>query len=122
MTHDDLIDLGELSALFKPKEFSDNPVELLVLSACSTAEGNDLAPLGLSGVALTSGARSVLGSLWMVEDAATKNLMDNFYRELSSSETSKAEALRNAQLSVIKEKPRLHPYFWAAFTLMGNWQ
>jgi len=122
MTHDDLIDLGELSDLFKPKEFSDNPVELLVLSACSTAEGNDLAPLGLSGVALTSGARSVLGSLWMVEDNATKDLMDNFYRELSISNTSKAGALRNAQISVLKEKPRLHPYFWAAFTLMGNWQ
>jgi len=122
MTHDDLIDLGELSDLFKPKEFSDNPIELLVLSACSTAEGNDLAPLGLSGVALTSGARSVLGSLWMVEDNATKNLMDNFYKELSVSETSKAGALRNAQLSVLREKPRLHPYFWAPFTLMGNWQ
>ena len=121
MTHDDLIDLGELSALFKPKEFSENPVELLVLSACSTAEGNDLAPLGLSGVALTSGARSVLGSLWTVEDNATKDLMDGFYRELSVPDTSKAGALRNAQLKVLEENPRLHPYFWAAFTLMGNW-
>lgn len=121
MTHDELIDLGELSALFKPKEFSDNPVELLVLSACSTAEGNDLAPLGLSGVALTSGARSVVGSLWIVDDNATKNLMDGFYKAIATPGLSKAGALRQAQLGVLKDDRRLHPYFWAAFTLMGNW-
>ncbi len=122
MAHDELIDLGELSALFKPKEFSDNPIELLVLSACSTAAGSDLAPLGLSGVALTSGARSVLGSLWFVDDEATKNLMDGFYKAISVPGASKASALRDAQLGELEKNKRLHPFYWAAFTLIGNWQ
>ncbi len=122
MTHDDLIDLGELSDLFKPKEFSDQPVELLILSACQTAEGNDLAPLGLSGVALTSGARSVLGSLWVVADVATQVLMSGFYEGLGTDGASKASALRSAQRQVLEIEELSHPYFWAPFILVGNWQ
>lgn len=122
MTHDDLIDLGELSALFKPKEFSDNPVELLILSACETAAGNDLAPLGLSGVALTSGARSVLGSLWVVSDTATQLLMDGFYEGLDQEQATKASALQSAQSGVLASGELEHPFFWAAFILVGNWK
>lgn len=122
MTHDDIIDLGELSALFKPKEFSENPVELLILSACETAAGNDLAPLGLSGVALASGARSVLGSLWVVSDSATQVLMDGFYQGLQEEDSSKASALQVAQSSALATEELGHPYYWAPFILMGNWR
>ena len=123
MTHDNLIDLGELSDLFKPKEFSDSPVELLVLSACETAEGNDLAPLGLSGVALTSGARSVIGSLWNVPDEPTEILMQGFYGSLAQPGVAKASALRAAQVEFLERDDILaHPHFWSAFILVGNWR
>ena len=122
MSHDDLIDLGELSNLFKPKEFSENPVDLLILSACETAAGNDLAPLGLSGVALASGVRSVLGSLWLVSDSATQTLMDGFYRGLDAKNATKASALRSAQLDALESEELQHPFNWAAFIMVGNWK
>ncbi len=97
-------------------------IELLVLSACETATGDDRAPLGLAGMALKSGARSTLASLWKVNDEATSLLMQQFYRELASRQVTKAEALRRAQQSIL-ENPlfRRHPYFWAPFILVGNW-
>jgi len=121
MAHDELLDMNELSQLFKPKEFADQPVELLILSACQTAEGNDRAPLGLSGVALTSGARSVLGTLWVVADEATSELMKSFYTQLGDGDNSKAEALRQAQLATLSVDEFSHPFFWAPFVLIGSW-
>ena len=121
MAHDELLDMNELSQLFKPKEFADQPIELLILSACQTAEGNDRAPLGLSGVALTSGARSVLGTLWVVADEATSELMKTFYAELGSAGNSKAQALRKAQLATLGNEEFAHPFFWAPFILIGSW-
>ena len=121
MAHDELLDMNELSQLFKPKEFADQPIELLILSACQTAEGNDRAPLGLSGVALTSGARSVLGTLWVVADEATSELMKTFYAELGGAGNSKAQALRKAQLATLGNEEFAHPFFWAPFILIGSW-
>lgn len=121
MAHDELLDMNELTNLFKPKEFADKPVELLVLSACQTAEGNDRAPLGLSGVALTSGARSVLGTLWVVADDATSEFMQSFYTQLAKTDQSKAQALRQTQLSTIQQDRFSHPFYWAAFVLIGSW-
>ena len=121
MAHDELLDMNELSQLFKPKEFADAPIELLILSACQTAEGNDQAPLGLSGVALTSGARSVLGTLWVVADEATSELMKTFYAQLGNSNNSKAEALRQAQLATLNADEFSHPFYWAPFVLIGSW-
>lgn len=98
------------------------PVEMLVLSACETAVGDDRAALGIAGVALRSGARSTVASLWSVDDTATSVLMENFYKTLGSQKITKAEALRQAQLAVLKDKRfRRHPYAWAPFILMGNW-
>ena len=100
-------------------------IELLVLSACETAAGDDRAPLGLAGIALKSGARSTVASLWQVNDTATSLLMQSFYKEVATPKVSKAEALRQAQLSVLnfdKESlPYSHPYYWAPFILVGNW-
>ncbi|MEM9485509.1 MAG: CHAT domain-containing protein [Cyanobacteria bacterium P01_F01_bin.116] len=101
---------------------TSSAVELLVLSACETAIGDQQAALGLAGTAVRSGARSTLGSLWQVSDEATALLISRFYDELTSGEVTKAEALRRAQLSIL-EIPRFrqHPFFWAPYVLVGNW-
>ncbi|MBW4517982.1 MAG: CHAT domain-containing protein [Timaviella obliquedivisa GSE-PSE-MK23-08B] len=100
----------------------ESPIELLSLTACTTAVGDDRAALGLAGVAAQAGAKSVLASLWLIEDNTTAKLVDSFYSSLreEASQLSKAEALQRAQLSILKERP--HPAYWAAFTLIGNWQ
>jgi CHAT domain-containing protein len=95
-------------------------IELLVLSACETATGDKRAALGLAGVAVRSGARSTLASLWQVDDKSTSVLMSEFYRQLTQdANLSKAEALRLAQKSVLKDK--VHPFYWAPYVLVGNW-
>ncbi|WP_375504854.1 CHAT domain-containing protein [uncultured Nostoc sp.] len=96
------------------------PIELLVLSACETATGDKRAALGLAGVAVRSGARSTLASLWQVDDKSTSVLMSEFYRQLTqNANLSKAEALRRAQEFVLKDKE--HPFYWAPYVLVGNW-
>ncbi|MEH2286838.1 CHAT domain-containing protein [Nostoc sp.] len=96
------------------------PIELLVLSACETASGDKRAALGLAGVAVRSGARSTLASLWQVDDKSTSVLMSKFYEQLTKNPNlSKAEALRRAQEFVLKDKE--HPFYWAPYVLVGNW-
>lgn len=74
------------------------PIELLVLSACNTAQGDDQAILGLAGVAVRAGARSTVATLWGANDEATATLMGEFYRQLASdTQINKAQALRQAQ-------------------------
>jgi len=118
MTYDHLLKMGQLEALIEGK---GEPPELLTLSACQTAEGNDRAPLGLTGVAVKSGARSALGSLWPVSDDATQLLIGEFYRRLPDPTQTKAQAFQQAQLAVLKRAEFRHPFFWAPFILMGNW-
>ncbi len=124
-------------------------VELLVLSACETAVGSSEAELGFAGLAVQMGVKSVLASLWQVDDEGTLGLMSEFYQQLSVQEqTIKSEALRQAQLAFLRGEVRMsgdqlvtsrgaidvppeiaqqmgdrrfaHPYFWAAFTLVGS--
>jgi CHAT domain-containing protein len=122
------------------------PVELLVLSACRTALGDEEAELGFAGLALQAGVKSALGSLWYVSDEGTLGLMTQFYEQLKSV-PMKSEALRLAQLAMLKGETRLqegnlvtsggsiplppelvklgdkdltHPYYWSAFTMIGN--
>ena len=78
--------------------FRDRPLELLTLSACETASGDDRAALGLAGVALQAGARSAVATLWLVHDEAAAVLMGAFYRSLQVPGTSRARALQQAQL------------------------
>ena len=120
MAYDDIINIDELERLLKSNKFKQ-PVELLTLSACQTAEGDDRAPLGLSGIALKANVRSALGSLWPVDDAAAAQLMPEFYKVLLQPGTSKVRALQQAQLTLLKDKQYEHPYFWAPFILVGNW-
>ena len=127
-------------------KWGNPPVDLLVLSACQTALGDKDAELGFAGLAINAGVRSALASLWEVNDAATLGLMTKFYQQLQVT-TTKAEALRQAQLAMIRGEVRLedgnlvtangliplteelkklgnlrvnHPYYWSAFTLVGN--
>lgn len=121
---DQTISLANLDTLLKDRRIqSTNPIELMVLSACQTAEGDDRATLGLAGMAIKSGARSTLATLWSVNDESTVQLINHFYNTLGSSDssTTKAEALRQAQISLIKNKRYSHPFYWASFVLIGNW-
>jgi CHAT domain-containing protein len=94
---------------------------LLVLSACQTATGDKQAALGLAGIAVRSGARAVLASLWDIADDSTALLMSQFYRELANKNVTKAEALRNAQLNLMQNPQYEHPSYWAPYVLVGNW-
>jgi CHAT domain-containing protein len=124
LTWDDRINIQDFDQFFQKRRVGIlKPIELLVLSACQTASGDKRAALGLAGLALRSGASSTLASLWSVNDESTANLMSEFYRQLTGSNSSitKAEALRQAQLALLKNPLFDHPYFWASFVLVGNW-
>ena len=121
-------------------------VDLLVLSACETALGDEGAEFGFAGLAMQAGVKSALASLWTISDAGTVVLMSEFYQELKST-TIKSEALRKAQLSMLQQKVYVegtevkgsdiditlpantsqeelqnfdHPFYWAGFTIIGN--
>ncbi|MTJ07615.1 CHAT domain-containing protein [Anabaena sp. UHCC 0204] len=126
--------------------WNNPPVELVVLSACRTAIGDEQAELGFAGFAVQAGAKSALASLWYVSDEGTLGLMSEFYKQLKTSPI-KAEALRQAQIAMLTGEVRIqdgklrisrgdvnlppllkrignkdlqHPYFWSAFTMIGN--
>ena len=122
LTWDNRININELNSLIRGDSKKLRPVDLLVLSACETATGDRYSALGLAGIAVRGGARSTVASLWAVSDRATVELMTNFYRELAEGNTTKAEALRQAQISILKSDRFSHPFFWSAFILVGNWQ
>jgi CHAT domain-containing protein/predicted negative regulator of RcsB-dependent stress response len=124
LTWDSKINVKELGDILQTRQQDNrNPIELLVMSACKTASGDKRAPLGLAGVAVRSGARSTIASLWAVNDQSTSKLMTKFYQELAKSKSgiTKAQALRNAQLEILKQPEFEHPYYWAPFVLIGNW-
>lgn len=121
LTWDEKLTVDQLNRLLRYHRKQRNPIELLVLSACRTAAGDNRATLGLAGMAVRSGARSTIASLWYVNDEATAQLMTNFYQELTNTKNIKAEALRRAQLSTLKDPKFAHPYYWSAFVLIGNW-
>ncbi|OKH13829.1 CHAT domain-containing protein [[Limnothrix rosea] IAM M-220] len=140
--HDQRITMNELSRL----RLNEPPIELLVLSACRTALGDRQAELGFAGLALASGAKSAIGSIWYVSDEGTLALMTGLYENLQKSPI-KAEALQQAQLSLLRkdvyaegnklmtsngsitlppevgdvsDQDFAHPYFWSGFALIGN--
>jgi CHAT domain-containing protein len=122
----------------KPKEGQDNGLlqaweifekmridaDLVTLSACETGLGKEMGGEGLIGLTRAfqyAGARSVLASLWKVEDASTAELMKRFYGYLKAGKT-KDEALRLAQIDLIHRPNSSQPRDWAAFDLMGDWK
>lgn len=123
LSWDKQIKVNELSDFLRTREENKpEPVELLVLSACETASGDNRAALGLAGVAVRAGARSTLASLWNIDDQSTSILMSYFYQELAKTPNiTKAEALRRAQLALLQNPSYQRPRFWAAYVLVGNW-
>ena len=101
-------------------------IELITLSACETAEGDDRAPLGFSGVAIKAGAKSAIGSLWPVADDAATEMMPRFYKYFLNRKMSKVESLALAQRDLLSDKFLKsqfgHPYYWAPFILVGDWR
>jgi len=110
--------LDQYIGLFK---FRDDPLELLTLSACDTAEGDDRAALGLAGVAIKAGARSAVATLWEINDVAAAGLVADFYRGLQDPSISRAAALQRAQVKMLSDPRYEHPGFWAPFLLIHNW-
>ncbi|MDE0934180.1 MAG: CHAT domain-containing protein, partial [Novosphingopyxis baekryungensis] len=121
LTHDGRLSMDELTTLVRTARYGDEPVELLMLSACETAVGDERAALGLAGVAIRAGARSAMGSLWSVSDDATSKLVIGFYDALGKSGISKARALREAQQRLMADERFQHPFYWAPFLVINNW-
>ncbi len=99
--------------------------DLVVLSACETALGREIKGEGIVGLTrgfMYAGAPTVIASLWKVEDRATADLMRRFYQKMLKENLSPSEALRGAQISMLKEKGNSHPFYWAGFNLQGDWQ
>ena len=121
LTFDDKVSLDRLNQMIGVFRFRDDPLELLTLSACDTAAGDDRAALGLAGVAIKAGARSALATLWSINDEAAVDLVIDFYRELKDSSISRAVALQRAQLKLINNPRYEHPGFWSPFLMINNW-
>ena len=121
LASDGRIEIADLNKLLTSREQQrTEPIELLVLSACETAAGDDRAALGLAGVALRAGARSTLASLWQIGDDSTAYFIDEFYRQLMTGKTT-AEALRFSQEKLLNSPEYSRPMYWAPYVLVGNW-
>ncbi|XGV97571.1 MAG: CHAT domain-containing protein [Leptolyngbya sp. BL-A-14] len=119
---DQKIKVNQLDQLLRTREKAQTAaIELLVLSACETATGDKRAALGLAGVAIRAGARSTIASLWSLDDESSAVLMGQLYSELAQAKGNKANALRNAQLSLLHKPQYQHPRYWAPYVLIGNW-
>ncbi len=121
LSFDEKLNMNKLEQLIGLSRFRENPIELLTLSACQTAAGDDRAALGLAGIAIKAGARSAVATLWLINDQAASDLVAEFYHQLKETNASKAQALRNAQVHLINDTAYQHPYFWSPFLLIGNW-
>jgi CHAT domain-containing protein len=121
LTYDGRMTMDALERFIKLSRFRVEPVELLTLSACETAVGDERAALGLAGVAIKAGARSALASLWLINDEAAAELVTEFYADLKDGNTSKAKALQRAQVTMLNDLRYRYPIYWAPFLLIGNW-
>lgn len=125
LAYDDRITIEEVDRLLRTRRVSRNgrqPLELLVLSACQTAAGDNRSALGIAGVAVRAGAKSALATLWFINDATTVSLVEDFYEQLQEPGITKAEALRQAQLNAIQDASTRHPGVWSPFILIGSWE
>ncbi len=121
LTYDGKLSMNALEQFIGSTKFRDDPVELLTLSACQTAAGDDRAALGLAGIAVKAGARSAVATLWTVNDPASAALVTEFYEQLKDPGISKARALQRAQLQLAEDLRYWHPSYWSPFLLIGNW-
>jgi len=99
--------------------------DLVVLSACQTALGKDVRGEGVVGLTrafMYAGSSAVVASLWTVPDRSTAELMREFYRGMLVENLRPSAALRRAQIALWKDSRWTRPYYWAAFTLQGEWK
>jgi len=121
LASDGRLNFNDLEDQLSAGREAGEPISLLALSACQTAVGDERAALGLAGIALKAGAQSALASLWSISDEATATLMLRFYEELfRDTAIDKAEALRQAQLALLRSSPTRHPAFWSSFLLVSQ--
>lgn len=121
LTYDGRLSMNQLEQYMGITAVRDKPIELLTLSACQTATGDDRAALGLAGIAVKAGARSALATLWFINDRASAELISEFYSQLRDPSLSKAKALQKAQLKLLSDRRYRHPVYWSPFLLIGNW-
>ena len=121
LAFDEKLTMDRLDELIGLYQFRETPLDLLTLSACETAAGDDRAALGLAGVAVKAGARSALATLWFINDKATSELVTEFYRQLQNTSLSKAAALQNAKKKLMRHPTYQHPGYWSPFLLINNW-
>jgi len=121
LTFDDKVTIDRLDKFIGLFKFRDEPLELLTLSACDTAAGDDRAALGLAGIAIKAGARSAVATLWQVHDRVAADLIATFYQELKNPSVSRAAALQRAQLKVLEDPRYQHPGFWSPFLMINSW-
>ena len=122
LAYDGRVSMNQLAAMVEATRFrAEQPLELLTLSACESAAGDDRAALGLAGVALRAGARSALATLWSVNDQATAEFVVAFYRQLNDPEHSRAQALQYAQIELLGTRHYRHPGYWAPYLLINSW-
>ena len=121
LAYDDKMTIENLNNYIGLLQFRDEPVELLTLSACETAAGDDKAALGLAGVAIKAGARSALATLWHINDLASSVLVGEFYLKLQDPEMSRAAALQHSQIKLLKDSRFNHPGYWSPFLLISDW-
>lgn len=121
MGYKEILKVDEVEDIMKPARTGSQPVELVTFSACETAQGDDRAPLGFSGLAIKAKARNAIGALWPINDKATRRFMEEYYSALVKQGGDKAKALQQAQLAMLKEPSTAHPSFWAPFILIGSW-
>ena len=115
---------GDKATIREIKDWSLSNIDLVILSACQTGLGKKLGSgveiLGLGYQMQTAGARVAIASLWQVDDSGTQALMEAFYSELQKGDVSIAEALRRAQVSLIRSSKFNHPNYWSSFFAIGN--
>jgi CHAT domain-containing protein len=125
LAYDQPIKVNEIGDVFrKQAENQPQPIELLILSACETAAGDQRATLGISGVAVRAGARSAIASLWTLDDEISADFTKLFYQQFlhqKQTQITKAIALQQAQIKLKSLPGREHPRYWAPYILLGNW-
>ena len=118
---DGRINVQEVNEMLQANLGKREGIELLMLSACETASSDPKAGLGLAGVALKAGASSTVGALWTIDDEATAHFVDVFYRQLMQPEMTRAKALRQTQITLLKDPQYQHPIYWAPYIMLGSW-
>ena len=121
MTYDKNLGVGEVERIMRINRGQGQPVDLVTFSACETAQGDERAPLGFSGLAIKASARNAMGALWPISDNATKYFMKEYYTALSTTAGDTGKSLHLAQMAMLRDKSLAHPSYWAAFILVGAW-